>query len=150
MIHNIRYRLFVYENENEEELINGLHNILPDVVPELEEAEGMLGENDNILIYSGIVDKKRYLKDFLFNLINQLDKDQLLKLYDDLERKMDDQCNLFLRFSKDAAVDEKWQIVDRGDSIHLKIKIAAYPAKKDIALKNFSEYLISEIEAKED
>ena len=55
MIHNIRYRLFVYENEDEEELINGLHNILPDVVPELEEAEGMLGEDDNILIYSGIV-----------------------------------------------------------------------------------------------
>ena len=99
---------------------------------------------------SGVIDKKRYLKDFLNNLFEELGTDEIIKLYDDIDKKMDDQCNLFLRFSKDAAVDEKWQIVDRGDSIHLKIKIAAYPAKKDIALKNFSEYLISEIEAKED
>lgn len=148
MIHNIRYRLFVYNNENQDELIDALHLILPEVVPELEEAEGMLGENDNILIYSGIVDKKRYLKDFLSNLIDELDKSQLLKLYDDVERKMDEQCNLFLRFSKESAINEKWEIIDGGDSIHLKIKVAAYPAKKDIAVKNFKEFLSDKIENK--
>ena len=45
----------------------------------------------------------------------------------------------FLRLSKEDAVDEKITIVDSGDSIHLKVKIAAYPAKKEIAIKKVRE-----------
>ena len=61
------------------------------------------------------------------------------KLNNDLERKVDDKGNLFLRLSKEDAVDEKITIVDSGDSIHLKVKIAAYPAKKEIAIKKVRE-----------
>lgn len=144
MIHNIKYRVFVYENEDEEEIRNGLNNILPDVEPEKEEAEGLM--EDEIIILSGVVDKKRYLKDFLNSLFEELDMDDILKLYDDIERKMDNQCNLFLRFSKDDAADELWHIVDSGDSIHLKIKVEAYPAKKDIAVKNMKEFIKEHLE----
>ena len=56
-----------------------------------------------------------------------------------MERKVDDKGNLFLRLSKEDAVDEKITIVDSGDSIHLKVKIAAYPAKKEIAIKKVRE-----------
>ena len=52
---------------------------------------------------------------------------------------VDDKGNLFLRLSKEDAVDEKITIVDSGDSIHLKVKIAAYPAKKEIAIKKVRE-----------
>ncbi|OWT32729.1 exosome protein [Methanobrevibacter sp. 87.7] len=139
MIHNIKYRMFVYENEDEQELRTALDNIFPDVVPEVEEAEGLL--EDEIIILSGVIDKKRYLKDFLNNLFEELDTDEIIKLYDDIERKMDDQCNLFLRLSKEDAINEDWHIIDNGDSIHLKIKIEAYPAKKEIAVKNMKEFI---------
>ncbi len=141
MIHNIKYRLFVYEDENEEELLEGLKIIFPDEIPEREEAEGIFGEADEIIIYSGIVSKKRHTKEFLNNLFENLTDEDINKLYDDLDRKTDDQCNLFLRLSKEAILDEKWQVVDGGDSIHLKIKIAAFPAKKEIALKNMREFI---------
>ncbi len=85
------------------------------------------------------------MKDFLANLM-EIDKSQLLKLYDDLERKMDEKGNLFLRFSKEDALEEQWTILDGGDSIHLKVKIAAYPAKKEIALKNIKEAFPKEIQ----
>jgi len=131
--------MFVYENEDEQELRTALNNIFPDVIPEVEEAEGLL--EDEIIILSGVIDKKRYLKDFLNNLFEELGTDEIIKLYDDIDKKMDDQCNLFLRLSKEDAIDEDWHIIDNGDSIHLKIKVEAYPAKKEIAVKNMKEFI---------
>ncbi|RBQ22921.1 RNA-binding protein [Candidatus Methanobinarius endosymbioticus] len=138
MIHNIRYRIFVYEDENEEELIEGLKNILPTAKIEREVAEGML--EDKIVILSGKIDKKKEIKEFLKTLL-AMDKDFLEKLSKDLNRKTDENGNLFLRFSKDSACNEKWEICDTGDSIHLKVKIAAYPAKKEVAIKLLNEVL---------
>ena len=142
MIHNIRYRVFIYDNEDRDDVLQALLNILPEAEPEVEEAEGLLGEN--MLILSGTISKKRHTKEFLNNLLS-IDKNQLKKLYDDLDRKMDEKGNLFLRFSKEKALDEQWEILDGGDSIHLKVKIAAYPAKKEVALKKISEVFPDEL-----
>ncbi len=143
MIHNIRYRVFIYENEDRDEILEALLNILPTAEPEVEEAEGLLEEK--MLILTGTISKKRETKEFLNNLIDAIGKDQLIKLYDDLDRKMDEKGNLFLRLSKEKALDEEWEILDGGDSIHLKIKIAAYPAKKEVAIKKISEIFPEDI-----
>lgn len=160
MIHNIRYRVFVYENEDLNLITEALLNILPSADIEAEEVEGLLEEP--MVILSGMVSKKRYTKEFLNNLL-AIDKDQLSKLYNDLDKKMDEKGNLFLRFSKDFKVLEseennhsendshdvidlnQWKILDGGDSIHLKIKVAAYPAKKEVALKILDEVFPEEI-----
>lgn len=133
MIHNIRYRVFIYENEDKDEVLEALLNILPTAEPEVEEAEGLLEEK--MLILTGTISKKRETKEFLNTLVDSIGEDQLVKLYNDLDRKMDEKGNLFLRLSKEKALEEEWEILDGGDSIHLKIKIAAYPAKKEVALK---------------
>lgn len=136
MIHNIRFREFVYDNEDLDELKQAILNIFPDAEIEMEEAEGMT--ENKILILTGVIDKKRHTKEF-FNKLLELDQEVLDKLVDDLDRKVDENGNLFLRLSKEDAIDEKMTIVDSGDAIHLKIKIAAYPAKKDIAIKKVKE-----------
>lgn len=133
MIHNIKFRAFVYENENLDEINQAILNMLPEAEINDEEAEGLL--EDRIIILSGVISKKRYTKAF-FNKLLELDKDKLIS---DLACKMDDKGNWFLRFSKSDAIDEKLTIVDSGDSIHLKIKIAAYPAKKEIAIKKIED-----------
>ncbi|MDO5849989.1 MAG: RNA-binding domain-containing protein [Methanobacteriaceae archaeon] len=165
MIHNIRYRVFVYENEDLDLITQALLNILPTAEIEAEEVEGLLEEP--MVILSGMVSKKRQTKEFLNNLL-AIDKDQLTKLYNDLDKKMDEKGNLFLRLSKDFKPKEnseesngskestessedlkadisQWRILDGGDSIHLKIKIAAYPAKKEVALKKLDEVFDEEI-----
>ena len=93
----------------------------------------------------GAISKKRETKEFLNTLIASIGEDQLIKLYNDLDRKMDEKGNLFLRLSKEKALDEEWEILDGGDSIHLKIKIAAYPAKKEVALKKIKEIFPEDI-----
>ena len=52
-----------------------------------------------------------------------------------LEDKIDENGNLYLRFDKQRAYLGDLKVVDHGDSIHLKIKIAAYPAKKKVAIE---------------
>jgi len=143
MIHNIRYRVFIYDNEDKDEVLQALLNILPTAEPEVEEAEGLLEEK--MLILTGTISKKRETKEFLNTLLEEIGQDQVKKLYNDLDRKMDEKGNLFLRLSKEKALDEEWEILDGGDSIHLKIKIAAYPAKKEVALKKISEVFPDEL-----
>lgn len=143
MIHNIRYRVFIYDNEDKDEVLQALLNILPTAEPEVEEAEGLLEEK--MLILTGTISKKRETKEFLKTLLEEIGQDQVKKLYNDLDRKMDEKGNLFLRLSKEKALDEEWEILDGGDSIHLKVKIAAYPAKKEVALKKISEVFPDEL-----
>lgn len=137
MIHNIKFRAFVYEDESVDEITDAILNILPEAEIEAEEAEGMM--DDKIVILSGVVSKKRYTKTFFNTLLEWTD---LEKLNDDLERKMDEKGNWFLRFDKTDALDEKWTILDKGDSIHLKVKIAAFPAKKQIAVDKVREAIL--------
>ena len=138
MIHNIKFRVFVYENEDVDELSQAILNILPEAEIEAEEAEGLT--DDKIIILSGVVSKKRYTKAFFNTLLESSD---LEKLNNDLERKMDEKGNWFLRFDKEDAIDEKLTIKDSGDSIHLKIKIAAYPARKEIAVDKVREAILN-------
>jgi RNA binding exosome subunit len=131
MIHNIRYRIFVYEDENEEGIMEGLFNILPTAKPDKEIAEGVF--ENQIVILSGRISKKNELKDFVSTILNSgIDLEDFSK---NLDKKMDDKGNLFLRFSKKEACENEIKIIDSGDSIHLKLKIAAYPAKKEIAIE---------------
>ena len=134
MIHNIKFRAFVYENESIDEITQSILNILPEADIEADEAEGLL--EDKIIILSGVVSKKRYTKTFFKTLMDSVD---LEKLNDDLELKIDEKGNWFLRFDKADALDEKWTILDKGDAIHLKVKIAAFPAKKQIAVDKVRE-----------
>ena len=137
MIHNIKFRAFVYKNESVDEISQAILNLLPEAEIEAEEAEGLL--EDKILILTGVVYKKRYTKDFFNKLLQSTD---LEKLNNDLEQKMDEKGNWFLRFDKADALDEKLTILDKGDSIHLRVKIAAFPAKKQIAVDKVREAIL--------
>ncbi|MCI6993943.1 RNA-binding protein [uncultured Methanobrevibacter sp.] len=137
MIHNIKFRAFVYEDESVDEISQAILNLLPEAEIESEEAEGLL--EDKIIILSGMVSKKRYTKTFFNKLLESVD---LEKLNNDLEQKIDEKGNWFLRFDKADALDEKLTILDKGDSIHLRVKIAAFPAKKQIAVDKVREAIL--------
>lgn len=128
MIHNISYRTFVYGTENEEKVKTAIKTLFPGSITQREETEGYY--KNPVLILTDKIEKNRDIKDFIV-------RSQKLshQIRYDLDRKMDDKGNLFLRFDKQKAYQGELQIVEHGDSVHLKIKLAAYPAKKEPALK---------------
>jgi RNA binding exosome subunit len=132
MIHNISYRTLVYGTENEEKVKKAIETLFPNSLPECEITEGYY-KNPVLILHHKIV-KKREIIDFI-QILKNLTSSQKNKILNDLERKMDDKGNLFLRFDKQKAYLGELKVVEHGDSIHVKIKMAAYPAKKELAMK---------------
>ena len=132
MIHNISYRAFVYGTENKEKVLESIKTLFPNSSPQCEATEGYY--KNPVLILNNKIDKKREIKDFVENLSSMKDPAKK-RIFYQLENKMDDYGNLFLRFDKQRAYLGDLKVVEHGDSIHVKIKIAAYPAKKKVALK---------------
>ncbi len=131
MIHNISYRAFVNGTENEEKVRKAVKTLFPNSLPQKEYIEGYY--KNQVLILEDKIEKKRDIKDFIQTIKNQ--GSTKIKILNELDKKMDDKGNLFLRFDKQKAYLDELKITEHGDSIHLKIKIAAYPAKKEQALK---------------
>ncbi len=138
MIHNISYRVFVYGTENEDKVQQSLRTIFPGAKPEREVTEGYY--KNQVIILSQKFSKKQEIKIFIKKLA-EMDDSEKNKVLNDLEKKMDSKGNLFLRFNKQEAFQDNWNVVDHGDAIHVKIKIAAYPAKKEGAIKIAREIL---------
>jgi hypothetical protein len=132
MIHNLSYRAFVYGTENEEKVREALSTLLPTAQPTKEITEGY--HKNQVTILQGKLTKKREMKDFLEKL-GSLKPPSKKRILRELEDRMDDRGNLFLRFDKQRAYLGDLKIVEHGDSLHLKLKIAAYPARKEEALK---------------
>ncbi len=132
MIHNISYRTFVYGTENEEKVRKAVKTLFPNSSPQKEYTEGYY--KNPVLILHDKIEKKKDVKDFIQTL-KDTPPSYIDKILNDLDRKMDDKGNLFLRFDKQRAYLDKLEIVEHGDYIHVKIKIAAYPARKEPAIK---------------
>ncbi|MDP2836086.1 MAG: RNA-binding protein [Methanobacteriaceae archaeon] len=132
MIHNISYRVFIQGTERPEKVEESLKTIFPMAEPEIEQTEGYY--LNPVTILSQKITKKREIKEFIQKL-REMNKEDIIKISYDFEKKMDDNGNFFLRFDKQEALKGNWKVVGHGDSIHVRIKIAAYPAKKDVAIR---------------
>ena len=132
MIHNISYRVFVYGTENEEKVKEAVQTLFPNSHPQTDTTEGYF--KNPVLILHDKISKKREIKDFV-RILEQIDESSKKRLRSELENKMDGRGNLFLRFDKQRAYLGDLKIIKHGDAIHVKINIAAYPAKKENAIK---------------
>jgi hypothetical protein len=89
-----------------------------------------------IKIFEILLEKDRHIGAFLENLISHLSKDTKELILRHAETRLDEECNFFLRFSKEKLLNENelW-LTDKGNCFHIKINIAAFPKKKEAALE---------------
>jgi RNA-binding protein len=127
--HYIDLRAFCYATEDDQRVEDSLRSYLPEEVEiERMKSEGHLG--DRILILSARVenaDEMRHVLDKLREL------DDIGRLRDELDQRVDDNCSFFISLDKQAAYRGA---VELGDGITLRAKVEAYPAKKDAAVEN--------------
>ena len=128
MIHNISYRTFVYSTEEEENVVKSLNYIFSEPSRVKTITEDHFG--NKIFILSEKISKKRFTKDIVKFLNDNLSNDDKNIINDELSRRMDDKGNLFLRFDKQEAYDENLKLTYDGNAIHMRIKIASYPVSK--------------------
>lgn len=144
--HSVSIRVFCSQEENEAEIVNGLKQLLPfDVEKEkiTLQRQKALGFNDRkISILEVVLTKNKHVKAFLDNVLQKIsatDKQMLLR---QLDSRIDDEANLFIRFDKQSlAGQNNLLITDTGNCYHVKIKIAAYPSTKEKAVEVVKRFL---------
>ena len=132
--HYVDLRAFSYATEDVKRVEQALYALLPEDV-ELERNENVGHHGDRIVVLSARVetaDEMRHVLDRLSEL------DDLDRVLDELDDRIDDNCALFLRLDKQAAFRDEVRL---GPGITVRTKVEAYPAKKEKAVENARETL---------
>lgn len=139
--HQIRIKVFSYEkfNENEELILDKFLQLFPfnlkDEKIELKKINALGLNEKKITIFEVTLTKERHTNTFLKNLIENLDEEQRKLILSQLESRLDDKLNFFLRFDKDEYMNNnKLNLTDSGNCFHIEISVAAFPKKRDLAL----------------
>lgn len=139
-VHHIDVRAFRYATEVPDRVDAALQAVYPrlgeDEEPTIERTvtEGHYGHR--IDIYEFHLDENRAIET-LFERIR--DHGELSRLIEELPDRINDETELFVRFDKQAAYTDEELIF--GPGIELRAKVEAYPAKREAAIKNLTEYL---------
>lgn len=145
--HLIKLSVFSYEHENSEAILEAFLGFFPFNLEEnkiLLKKSSAEGFNDRkITILEAILSKTNLVNEFLENLLKKLGKEQKEQILMEAESRLDDNLDFFIRFDKDSWLnDKKLELTDSGKCFHLKISIAAFPKKREVAL-NVIEKLLS-------
>ncbi|MBW6518776.1 MAG: exosome subunit [ANME-2 cluster archaeon] len=141
MMHYIALRTTAQATEDPEKVRSALDLFLPsydsekdgsDIVHETV-AQGYHG--NPIIVMEAEVKKKKDCQ-YITDLIRQnLGVAGIERLINELPRRVDDDCNLFIRFDKQEAYHGKLVITSSSDAVLLRIKIEVYPARREAAIE---------------
>jgi hypothetical protein len=87
-----------------------------------------------IIIYEVELSKDKHTNLFLKNLKEKLDEQQRTMLVKQ-EDRLDERLNFFIRLDKESLLHGQYQVTDCGECFHIRISIAAFPRKKEVALE---------------
>jgi hypothetical protein len=131
---------FVHATEDESKVTGALRNILPREVKI--QRRKLKGHHGNpILILSASIERRKILRELWDNLTARLGPEEFKKLGQIVQERLDNECNFYLRFDKQLACTGKLALTDAGDVVHLRLKVAAYPAKREVAARLVQEFI---------
>ena len=137
---SIKISVFAKEEEDSDKIKKKLLELIS---LDIEKEKILLGQKKargfnekEIRIFEIFLTKEKHINAFLQNLAEKLSDEAKERILLYAESRLDEECNFFLRFSKDKLIkeDELW-LTDQGNCFHIKINIAAFPKKKEIALE---------------
>ena len=140
LIHNILFSVFIKPEEDYENIFDGFIQLLGELGLnenddiELREEESIGFNDKKIKIISTKIHKERYVKIWIKYLLSNLTKKQKEMLISQKESRLDEDLFFFIRLDKQKFLLNEWDITDGGDCYHIKLHIAAYPAKKEKAM----------------
>ena len=144
--HSVTMRVFCGQEDNAEEVINGLKFLFPfDFEKEKIELHRhkVLGFNDRrIDVLEVMLTKNKHTNAFIDNMVQKISETDKQLLLRQLDSRVDDESSFFIRFDKESLVKRSDLLVtDSGSCYHLKIKIAAFPSTKDNAIKMIKNFM---------
>lgn len=138
LAHRIELSVFSYPEEDFEQISRAFLELLPfdaekeKIKIEKTAATGF-GQKQIIILKTEIV-KVSNTNDFLENILIKLSDDDKKAIVRQSESRIDEELNFFLRLDKDEWIKNgKLRLIDSGRCFHVKISVAAFPKKREIA-----------------
>ncbi|MCS7121347.1 MAG: exosome subunit [Archaeoglobaceae archaeon] len=133
----IKVSAVVHSTEDREKVGETIANLFPfEFKIEVSKAKGHYG---NLLEYLEVeIKKEREIRDFWNNLMKLL-SDQKSFLIETLEERIDAQNVLHIRIDKQKAYFKKICLIEKGDSISVKVKAVTYPARREKVVEFFKK-----------
>lgn len=136
--HWVRVKAVCYATENEDLIHDAMVALIGKDDDDLFEADISEGLHGNPIT---VIDAELTRSKDIAGMFTNLGKDVISDVLENIGDRVDDDCVLYLRVDKQRAVCGEYVISHTGDVISITAKIAAHPAKKDIAVRNAAEYL---------
>ena len=138
--HSIKLNTFSHENENSEKILNSFLKFFPFNLEEnkigLKKPNAKGFNESTIAIFEVILTKTKLINQFLDFILDNLDEEQKQTILNQLESRLDENLDFFIRFNKEEWINSnKLELTDSGKCFHLRISIAAFPRKREVALK---------------
>ena len=138
LANSVSVRVFCREEEDRELIVNRLKLLLPfDLEKEkikIEERSAEGFEDRQIKIFSVELDRERHTNAFVNNLVEKLG-DEKKTLLEQLESRLDDELNFFIRLDKEMLLKDRFVLTDSGNCYHIRVNIASFPRSRANAVK---------------
>ena len=146
--HLLKLTVFFYENENSESILQAFLGFFPFSLEDnkvfLNKTQATGFNEKKIGIFEITLTKSNLINKFLENLLDKLDENQKNIIVMQTESRLDKNMDFFIRFDKESWMnDKKLLLTDSGKCFHLKISIAAFPKKREIALNVVKDLFIA-------
>ena len=133
--HWLRIETFCYATEKEDLVSDTFRQIAGTDEFQIDISESEHG--NQMLILQHMITKQRDM-DALFL---RLGKDLMQNFLDDMENRIDDDCVFYTRLDKQKAVQGEYAVAHHGDVISITGKVASNPARKEVAMRNMTDFL---------
>lgn len=136
MFHRLEFRVHCHATEVEERVQQAFASVSGVESPEVSKTQGH--HANPITIFTASLKDAGDIDAFWRRVREAGELDAILKT---LDRRIDDDCQLYLRFDKQEAYLGRLRLADHDDVISVRGKVAAYPARRERALEAAASYL---------
>ena len=130
---------FAHATEAEERVLDAFGILLPE---EIEVRRSRLkGHHGNPIVSLKARIGRKETRELWQRILAKLRGGELEKIAMVSPSRIDETCHLNLRFDKQLAYAGELALSEGGDVIHLRLKVAAYPAKREVAVDLVEKFL---------
>jgi len=133
----LRFRTFVNATESEDKVSKALTEVTGQEEQERSETQGHHG--NPIVILETELKRKKDIRKF-FSL---LDRDDIQRLLDSLEDRVDEDSHFYMRLDKQEAYLGRLRMAVDRDVIQVQGALVSYPKSREVALGSMKDFLNS-------
>lgn len=131
---------FAHATEDEQKVLKALRVLLPEGVEV--QRKKLKGHYGNLIFtFVAQIKRRRLVLGLWESMIAKLRADELDKLGSIAPERIDETCHIHLRFDKQLACAGELALTESGDALHVELKVATYPAKREVATRLVREFI---------